>query len=95
MGTGTLLAFPGSIFGALLAGLAARFLHRDLFAALGEVLGTGFLGALAAFPLARWILGFAGLAYAFIIPFALSSLAGAILGILILQLWRKNNLPFF
>ena len=95
MGTGTLLAFPGSIFGALLAGLAARYLKKDLFAAVGEVLGTGLLGALVAFPLARWILGFAGLAYVFILPFALSSLTGAVLGMLILQLWRKNNLPFF
>lgn len=95
MGTGTPLAFPGSIFGALLAGLAARYLKKDLFAAVGEVLGTGLLGALVAFPLARWILGFAGLAYAFILPFALSSLTGAVLGMLILQLWRKNNLPFF
>ncbi len=95
MGTGTPLAFPGSIFGALLAGLAARYLKKDLFAALGEVIGTGLIGALASFPLARWILGFSGLAYAFIIPFALSSLAGAILSMLILQLWRKNNLPFF
>lgn len=95
MGTGTLLAFPGSIFGALLAGLAARYLKKDLFAAVGEVLGTGLLGALVAFPLARWILGFAGLAYVFILPFTLSSLTGAVLGMLILQLWRKNNLPFF
>jgi energy coupling factor transporter S component ThiW len=95
MGTGTPLAFPGSIFGALLAGLASRYLKKDLFAAIGEVLGTGFLGALVAFPLAKWLLGFAGVAYAFIPSFAVSSLLGAIMGVLILQLWRKNNLPFF
>jgi len=93
MGTGTPLAFPGSIFGALLAGLAFRRLKRDYFAALGELLGTGLIGALAAFPLARWILGFAGLAYAFIIPFALSSLAGSIIGLILLRLWYKNNMP--
>ena len=86
MGTGTPLAFPGSIFGALLAGLAARYLKKDLWAALGEVLGTGFIGALAAFPLAKWILGFGGLAYAFILPFALSSLTGAVMAVLVLQL---------
>lgn len=95
MGTGTPLAFPGSIFGALLAGLAARYLKKDLFAAAGEVLGTGFIGALTAFPLAKWLLGFAGAAYALIPSFALSSLLGAIIGMLILQIWRKNNLPFF
>lgn len=91
IGTGTLLAFPGSIFGALLAGLAFRLLKRDYFAALGEVAGTGLIGALAAFPLAKWLLGFTGLAYAFIIPFALSSLAGSIIGLFILRLLFKNQ----
>ena len=95
MGTGTLLAYPGSIFGALLAGLASRYLKSDLFAALGEVLGTGFLGALAAFPIAKWLLGFAGVAYIFIPSFAVSSLLGAIIGVLILRHWRKNGLPIF
>ncbi|MEW5920735.1 MAG: energy coupling factor transporter S component ThiW [Bacillota bacterium] len=90
MGTGTPLAFPGSIFGALLAGLAFRYLKRDYFAAAGEVIGTGFIGALVAFPLAKWILGFAGMAYAFIIPFALSSLAGSFIGLIILRLWSKS-----
>ncbi len=91
IGTGTPLAFPGSIFGALLAGLAFRLFRRDYFAAVGEVIGTGLIGALASFPLARWILGFSGLAYAFIIPFALSSLAGAVIGLFILRLLFKNQ----
>ncbi len=91
MGTGTPLAFPGSIFGALLAGLGFLFFKRVYAAAIGEVLGTGLIGALVAFPLARWILGFEGLAYAFIIPFTLSSIAGAVLGTLILQLWKKSG----
>ncbi|MDO9534421.1 MAG: energy coupling factor transporter S component ThiW [Bacillota bacterium] len=90
MGTGTPLAFPGSIFGALLAGLAFRYLKRDYFAAAGEIVGTGLIGGLVAFPLAKWILGFAGLAYAFIIPFALSSLAGSVIGVIILRLWTKT-----
>lgn len=89
MGTGTPLAFPGSIFGALLAGLAFRYLKKDYFAAAGEIVGTGLIGALVAFPLAKWILGFAGLAYAFIIPFALSSLAGSIIGVLILRMRKQ------
>lgn len=90
MGTGTPLAFPGSIFGALLAGLAFRYLKRDYFAAAGEVVGTGLIGALAAFPLAKWILGFSGMAYFFIVPFALSSISGSILGLIILRLWHKS-----
>ncbi len=91
MGTGTPLAFPGSIFGALMAGFAYLFFKRVYAAGIGEVLGTGLIGALVAIPLARWILGFEGLAFAFIIPFTLSSIAGAILGALILQLWKKSG----
>lgn len=91
MGTGTPLAFPGSVFGALLAGLAFRYFKKDYFAAAGEVVGTGLIGALVAFPLAKWILGFTGMAYFFIVPFALSSLSGAIIGLIMLRLWHKST----
>ncbi|UNC92237.1 energy coupling factor transporter S component ThiW [Candidatus Contubernalis alkaliaceticus] len=91
MGTGTVLAFPGSIFGALLAGLSYHYIKRDHVAMLGEILGTGLLGALAAFPLAKWLLGFAGIVLALIIPFFLSSLVGAIMGVVILRLMRKTG----
>ena len=89
LGTGTLLAFPGSMFGALLAGLGYRYLKKEYFAAAGEVVVTGLIGALAAFPVAKWLLGFPGLVYAFIIPFGLSSLAGSLIGLVILKLWGR------
>lgn len=89
-GTGTPLAYPGSIFGALLAGLAFRYFKKEYSAALGEVLGTSILGALVAFPLARFLLGFGGAAFFFIVPFALSSASGAIIGMFILRLWNKG-----
>ncbi len=91
MGTGTPLAYPGSIFGALLAGLAYRYFKKDFIAAAGEIIGTGILGALVAFPLAKWLLGFAGIAGAFIVPFFLSSLAGAVLGVLVLRIILKTG----
>jgi len=62
-------------------------LKRVYFAAAGELMGTGLIGALVAFPLARWLLGFEGLAYAYIVPFALSSLAGSLIGVMMLRLW--------
>ncbi len=89
LGTGTPLAFPGSIFGALLAGLAFRLFKKEYMAAAGELLGTGVLGALAAFPLAKWLLGFSGVAYAYIVPFALSSVAGSAIGMFILGVWSR------
>lgn len=88
LGTGTLLAIPGSIFGACLAGLVYKYTRSKVATAAGEVVGTGVIGALAAYPMATLILGNAKAAAAgmtfFIIPFGSSSLAGAIIGALAL-----------
>ncbi|MGI5875444.1 MAG: energy coupling factor transporter S component ThiW [Dethiobacteria bacterium] len=91
LGTGTPLAFPGSIFGALLAGLAFNYFKNDYLAAAGEVIGTGLIGALVSFPLAKWLFGFSGLAYFYIVPFALSSFVGSILALLILKSLKKGR----
>lgn len=80
LGIGTLLAFPGGIVGAVLAGYCYRWTRKEHFALAGEVVGTGLFGALLAYPVARILLGQAVLAYAYIIPFSLSSIAGAIIG---------------
>ncbi len=80
LGVGTLLAFPGSMVGALLAGYFYQWTKKEHFALLGEVIGTGFLGALIAYPIAKLLLGRDVLAYAYIIPFSLSSIAGALIG---------------
>ncbi|EEG79027.1 energy coupling factor transporter S component ThiW [Dethiobacter alkaliphilus] len=85
LGTGTVLAFPGGMIGAFVAGYAFRFFKRDYAAAVGEVFGTGILGALAAVPLARLVLGSEAIAFVFVIPFATSSLAGAVLGLVVLK----------
>ncbi|QIA27760.1 energy coupling factor transporter S component ThiW [Thermaerobacter sp. PB12/4term] len=86
LGLGTLLAFPGSLFGAALAGLAYRAARRPAAAMAGEVVGTGLVGGLAAFPVARWLLGQAEAAWFFyVVPFTLSSLLGALVGGLLLR----------
>ena len=84
LGTGTPLAIPGSLFGVLLAGLLYRATRSILAAMLGEVVGTGLIGAIAAYPIAVFLLGSAKAAAAgmtfFVIPFASSSFAGTLLG---------------
>lgn len=94
LGTGTLLAIPGSLFGACLAGLIYQWTRSKVGAAVGEVIGTGVIGAVAAFPMATLILGNAKAAAAgvtfFIIPFGSSSLAGAILGALVLVVLERT-----
>ncbi|MGD9330887.1 MAG: energy coupling factor transporter S component ThiW, partial [Desulfobacterales bacterium] len=54
MGVGTLLAFPGGMIGAFLAGLAFRWVRKTWAAAVGEIIGTGAIApvvsALAVAP---------------------------------------------
>ena len=52
LGLGSLLAFPGSMIGALLCGVAYRLCPKLPAAYAGEVFGTGILGGLASYPIA-------------------------------------------
>ncbi|MBS7525913.1 energy coupling factor transporter S component ThiW [Fusibacter paucivorans] len=85
MGTGSLLAFPGSMIGAFLAGIFYLKTRHHLAACLGEVIGTGIIGSIVAYPMAKWFLGMDNGAFYFVIPFALSSVVGALLGLLMLK----------
>lgn len=85
LGTGSLLAFPGSIIGAFCAGVIYKK-YKNLEGALtGEIIGTGILGALAAYPISALILGRETAVLVYIIPFCLSSFAGGIIAYFILN----------
>ncbi len=82
LGTGSLFAFPGSPFGALVVGFAYKLLRRDE-AALFEPLGTVFIGATLGALLISPLLGEAtGGLLALMVAFALSSVLSAITGYL-------------
>lgn len=51
LGTGTFLAFPGSIFGALLVGLVYHRVRRTDLAAFAEPVGTALIGGLVGYLL--------------------------------------------
>lgn len=96
MGLGSLMAFPGSMFGALLCGLAYRKTGNLLLALAAEVFGTAILGGLSAYPVAIFLMGQqAGSVafYAYIIPFFISTAAGSLLsGILVFSLQKAKAL---
>lgn len=83
LGLGSLLAFPGGMIGALLAGYFYTKFGRAYFAAIGEVLGTGVIGALFSVPFAKILMGTTFGALFFIPPFFISSLTGALIGLFI------------
>ncbi len=95
LGTGSLLAFPGSMFGAFLAGVLFMATQKSPFALVGEIFGTGILGALVAYPIAKYLLGSEVAVFFFIGPFALSSIVGAILGYMIYGLMKKSGVIQF
>lgn len=81
-GLGTLMAFPGSMFGALLSGIAYRKTKHVSIAIVAEILGTTIIGGLVAYPVSILFMGKnAGeLAfYTYMFPFLLSTAAGSIM----------------
>ncbi|MEN2465680.1 energy coupling factor transporter S component ThiW [Ornithinibacillus sp. FSL M8-0202] len=80
LGLGTILAFPGGMIGAFLAGYLYKKSGRIGLAVIGEGVGSGVIGALASVPFAYLFMGNATGAFAFMPAFLVSSLPGAILG---------------
>ncbi|MBU3143332.1 energy coupling factor transporter S component ThiW [Clostridium sp. CF012] len=85
LGTGSLLAFPGSMIGALLAGILYKKTKNNLSAVAGEIFGTGILGGLLAFPVANFIMGKKIGALFFITPFLISTIGGSLIAFFILR----------
>lgn len=79
MGTGSLLAFPGSMVGAFLAGILYKKFRRPSIAVIGEIIGTGILGALLAYPVTEIVLGKNVAVFVYVIPFISSCTVGAII----------------
>lgn len=84
-GTGSLLAFPGSMTGALLAGLAYKRWSYIGAAMAGEIFGTGILGGFIAWIVASLVLGSNAAAWFFIPPFLVSTIGGSIIAGLLLK----------
>ncbi|MEH7074949.1 energy coupling factor transporter S component ThiW [Neobacillus drentensis] len=91
MGTGSLFAFPGSMVGALLASLLFWKTRKLYLAFIGEVIGTGILGAMLSYPIATLLLGQKATLFGFIPLFIFSSFAGALLGYLILKVFLRKK----
>lgn len=85
IGSGTPLAYPGSMCGALLAGLFFAKWKHIWAAMIGEILGTGILGSFLAYPIALLVMQKNVVFYAFLVPFFISTTGGALLGGLLLK----------
>ncbi len=94
LGLGSLMAFPGSMCGALLCGVAYWKSKNLPLTLVAEVIGTGIIGGLAAYPVAKGLMGLTPETYTvYIVPFLISTVAGSILaGLLIFALQKSGAL---
>ena len=101
LGLGSLMAFPGSMFGALLCGIVFHKTNKLLPTLVGEVFGTSILGGLCAYPVAILLVAIFLMGksagdiafYAYIVPFLVSTAGGAIIaGALLAALSRAGAL---
>lgn len=89
---GSPLAFPGSMCGALLAGLLYKYLKKTPVAYVGELVGTGLIGGILSYPIALFVMGNDKAAlFTFVIPFLISSLGGTIIAVIIVTALSKTG----
>lgn len=90
LGLGSLLAFPGSMVGAFLAGILYKYIKVLPAAYIGELFGTSVLGGLLAYPVARFLVGSPAAAITiYILPFFVSCAGGTVMAVVIVTALKK------
>jgi energy-coupling factor transport system ATP-binding protein len=93
MGVGTLLAFPGGMIGAFLAGCLYRRKRNIYEGAAGEIIGTGFIApVVSAVFVAPILMGKAIPLLALIPSFLASTVVGAVLGVFAIKLLDRADI---
>lgn len=92
LGTGSFLAFPGSMCGALLCGLLYKWSKNHMLAYAGEIVGTGILGAILAYPVGVLLMGKQMALFAMIIPFSISTIGGTIIAGVLISALNKTHI---
>lgn len=72
------IALTGAVFGAFLSGVFYRLSKgRIIFAVIGEIIGTGIIGAILSYPVMTFLWGKEGLSWMFYVP---SFICGTLIG---------------
>lgn len=90
-GTGTLLAFPGSMCGALICGLLYRYIPKLPLAYLGELFGTSVIGGILSYPVAVLLMGDSCAVFAFVLPFFVSSFGGTLMAVILVTALKRTK----
>lgn len=91
MGTGSLLAFPGSMVGAYIGAVMYRQTKKLAAAYVGEVIGTGILGGLLCYPVAVLLMGKEAALFAYVLPFLMSTMCGTAMAVVLIGALYKSG----
>lgn len=92
------LALTGAVFGAFLSGVLYRASKGKLiFAVIGEVIGTGIIGAIVSYPVMALLMHREGLTWLFYVPSFLAAtlMGGSVAFLFLRQLARTGVLAQF
>lgn len=89
----TIQAVTGAVFGPVLGGLLYRKTKNIYLVFVGEVIGTGFMGAMASYPFMKLFYGLDAQSPFYYIPFYTpSAVTGAAMGLAVLLMLKKGRL---
>ena len=91
LGTGTLLAFPGSMIGAFCCGLVYKYTGKLTFTYVAEIIGTGIIGGLLAYPVAAYVMGQEVALFVYVVPFLVSTVGGTLIAAVLITVLKQNH----
>lgn len=89
----TIQAVTGAVFGPIIGGLLYKKTKNIWFVMVGEIVGTGFFGAMASYPLMKLFYGLDAQSPFYYIPFYTpSAIVGAAMGVAVLLVFKRTGL---
>ena len=87
------LAITGQVFGAVLSGIFYKASKGSIFyGCLGEIIGTGIIGAIVSYPVMSLLWGKTGLTWMFYVPsFLIATTMGSTVAFIFLQVLKRNG----
>ena len=88
-----LLAVTGAVFGAVASGYAYRWTNKIWGAVLGEIVGTGVIGAMLSYPVMAFIYGHGDVVlFTYVPSFILGTVIGGLVAMIFLRFLERQEI---
>lgn len=90
------LAITGQVFGAVLSGILYRKSNGSLlWAVIGEIMGTGIIGAIVSYPIMKLFYGTGNITWFYYLPsFLVATLIGGSVALIFLKTLQKSKVLY-